>query len=162
MSALASVLVRQRDARGYTSMSTFVSTDKTFSFVVKDGNERYHKLINASEAQLEKNPGMNAAVAAARNALARGPDLSNGAYFWDGVDIKIGYKTHFKVRHGIKFSRPSHNIYEILETEKLIILKKTIVKRSKGKIISTETVEVGRYDHVYESTAAFGHNFLEE
>jgi hypothetical protein len=156
MSALASVLVRQRAARGYTSISTFASSDRTFSFVVKDGNERYRKLINASEAQLEKDSGMNAAVAAAKNALAGGPDLSNGAYFWDGGDIKTNYKIHFKVRNGIRFSQPGHNIYGISESTKLIILNKTIVKKSKGKVISTETAEVGRYDHVYVSTAAFG------
>jgi hypothetical protein len=156
MSALASVLVRQRDARGYTSISTFVSSDRTFSFVVKDGNERYRKLINASEAQLEKDPGMKAAVAAAENAIAGGPDLSNGAYFWDGCDIKTNYKSHFKVRNGVKFADSAHNIYRISESTKLIILNKTIVKKSKGKVISMETVEVGRYDHVYVSTAAYG------
>jgi hypothetical protein len=36
------------------------------------------------------------------------------------------------------------------------ILNKNVVKKSKGKVISTETTEVGRYDHVYVSTAAFG------
>lgn len=75
MSALASVLVRQKDARGYPSISTFASSDRTFSFVVKDGNERYRRLVNASEAQLENDAGMRAAVAGARNALAGGPDL---------------------------------------------------------------------------------------
>lgn len=156
MNALASVLVRQRNARGYASMATFTSSDRTFSFVVKDGNERYRKLMDASEAQVEANPGMSAAVLAARNALAGGPDLSNGAYFWDGRDIKTNYKRHFKVRHGIKFADPKHNIYEIAESRKLIKLNKTVVKRSNGKVISKETVEVGRYDHVYVSTAAFG------
>jgi hypothetical protein len=31
-----------------------------------------------------------------------------------------------------------------------------IVKKKKGKVISSETVEVARYDHVYDSTAAYG------
>jgi hypothetical protein len=154
--ALASVLVRQRDARGYASMTTFTTSDRTFSFVVKDGNERFKKLMEASEDEIEKNAGMKAAVKAARNALAGGPDLSNGAYFWDGRDIKTNYKHHFKVRHGIKFSRAGHNIYSIPESTKLVILNKTIIKKSQGKIISKDTVEVGRYDHVYVSTAAFG------
>lgn len=156
MSALASVLVRQRDARKYASIAAFASSDPTFSFVVKDGNERYRKLLDTSEAQLAKDSGMNAAVAAARNALVGGPDLSNGAYFWDGRDIKTNYKNHFKVRNGIRFSHPAHNIYGISESTKLIILNKTVIKKSKGKVISTEKVEVGRFDHVYVSTAAFG------
>jgi hypothetical protein len=156
MSALASVLVRQRDARGYTNMSIFVSSDRTFSFVVQDGNKRYQKLMSSDEGQLEKDSGMSAAIAAAKNALAGGPDLSNGAYFWDGCDIKTNYNNHFKVRHGIKFSDPSHNIYKIAGSTKLIILTKTVVKKKKGKIISSEVSEVGRYDHIFDSTAAHG------
>ncbi|WP_404654339.1 hypothetical protein [Raoultella terrigena] len=53
---------------------------------------------------------MSNALVAARNALIDGPDLSNWAYFWDGVDIKLNYSKHFKVKHGIKFTDPIHNI----------------------------------------------------
>jgi hypothetical protein len=42
------------------------------------------------------------------------------------------------------------------ESTKLVILKKTVVKKSKGKIISQEEIEIGRYDHIYRSTAAYG------
>lgn len=50
----------------------------------------------------------------AKQALASdGKDLSSGGYFWDGADIKSNYKNHFKVKHGIRFSDPSHNIYGI-------------------------------------------------
>jgi hypothetical protein len=156
MYAIASVLVRQRNARGYTSMTTFANADRTFSFVVKDGNKRFKRLMVANAAEIEKSPGMKAAIAAAKNALSGGPDLSDGGYFWDGRDIKTNYKNHFKVRHGIKFAQASHNIYDVPESRKLIILNKTVIKRSQGKIISKETVEVGRYDHVYISTAALG------
>ena len=137
-------------------MTTFTSSDRTFSFVVKDGNKRYAKLMKASDAQVLSDPGMSAALTAAKNALSGGPDLSNGAYFWDGGDIKTNYRNHFKVRHGIRFSAPGHNIYGIAESRKLIKLTKTIVKKSAGKTVSKETVEIGRYDHVYVSTAAFG------
>lgn len=135
MSALASVLVRQRDARGYTSISTFASSDRTFSFVVNDGNPRYKLFINASEDAIAKDGGMRAAVTAARNALVGGPDMSNGAYFWDGEDIKTKYQTHFKVRHGIRFSQKSHNIFGIAESRKLVILNRTVVKKQRGKEI---------------------------
>jgi hypothetical protein len=156
MSALASVLVRQRDARGYTSISTFASSDRTFSFVVNDGNPRYKRFRNSSDDAIAKDGGMRAAVAAARNALAGGPDLSNGAYFWDGEDIKTKYQIHFKVRHGIRFSKKYHNIFGINESRKLVILNRTIVKKQGGKEICREEVEIGRYDHVYVSTAAYG------
>lgn len=156
MKAIASVLVRQRDARGYTDMTVFVTKDKTFSFVVKDGNKRYAKFMKATEAQIEKDPGMSAAVAAAKNALAGGEDLSNGAYFWDGADIKSNYAKHFKVKHGVRFTNPAHNIYGIEESSKLVIKNRTDVTKKKGKIVKIETIELYRYDHVYRSTAAYG------
>ena len=155
--AIANVLVRQRKARGYSDMSRFVTSDKTFSFVVEDGNARYKKFINASEAAIAKDAGMAAALHSAKQALASdGKDLSSGGYLWDGADIKSNYKNHFKVKHGIRFSDPSHNIYRIEESTKLVIITKTTVKKKKGKVISSETVEVARFDHIYISTAAHG------
>lgn len=155
MSALASVLVRQRSARGYATMADFVKGEKTFSYVTSDKNARYNKMITATDAAIRKNAGMTMAMAAAETALKGGPDKSNGAYFWDGGDIKTHYDTHFKVRVGIKFTDPSHNIYDIAESTHLFIKTKTVKKRVNGKI-EIKTEEVGRYDHVYDSTAAIG------
>lgn len=154
--ALASVLMRQRDARGYSNMTTFVTQDKTFSYVVADGNVRYKKLMRATEREIANDRGMAAAVLAAENAMAGGADASNGAYFWDGADIASNYANHPKVKRGIHFTAPSHNIYNIVESKKIVIATKTIIKKSKGKIISRNVVKVGRYDHVYDSTAAYG------
>jgi hypothetical protein len=124
--------------------------------VTSDGNERYNKLMKASEAQIAKDPGMATAVKAAENAFAGGVDYSNGAYFWDGADIKSKYSTHFKVRHGIKFTDPTHNIYDIKEsTVKTINLYKTTKKKVNGKVV-TEQQLIDSADHVYESTAAHG------
>ena len=157
MFALASVLVRQRDARGYKEISSFAAKEKTFAYAAIDGNHRFGKLMKSSEQEIEKHPGMKAAVAAAVNALNGGEDKSNGAYFWDGADIKTNYAGHFKVRRGIKFIEPSHNIYHILESSKIEILYKITKTRDRktGKITKV-TEEVGRYDHQYDSTAAHG------
>lgn len=157
MIALAQVLVRQRDARGYSDIKTFVTSEKTFSYVVQDGNFRYKRFLTSNEAEIAKNAGMNAALAAANRALEKNStDISNGGYFWDGADIKSNYKNHFKVKHGIRFSDPTHNIYGIEESTKLVIITKTVVRKKNGKVLGRETVEIGRYDHVYLSTAAFG------
>jgi hypothetical protein len=157
MAGLAKVLVRQRDARGYADMSTFVTSDKTFSFVVKDGNARYKRFMASDANAIAKSAGMNAALRAANEALSDNSiDPSNGGYFWDGADIKSNYKKHFKVKHGIRFSDPAHNIYAIAESTKLVVITKTTVKKKKGKWISSETVELARYDHIYVSTAAHG------
>lgn len=157
MSAIASVLVRQRDARGYKDMASFTASEPSFSFVVSDGNQRYAKLMKATEEEIAKQPGLKAAVQAAESALSGGPDKSNGAYFWDGADIKTNYKNHFKVRQGIRFTDPAHNIYGIEESTKVVIQYKiTKVKDPKTKKVTQKKEEVGRYDHVYESTAAYG------
>ncbi|MYM87797.1 hypothetical protein GTP91_11465 [Rugamonas sp. FT82W] len=157
MSAIASVLVRQRDARGYKDIMRFAVREKTFAFAVSDGNERYADLMKASEKSIERHPGMKIAIAAAVNALEGGVDKSNGAYFWDGADIKSNYKHHFKVKRGIKFTDPSHNIYGIQDSTKLEIkYRATKVKNTSTGKVSTALVEIGRYDHQYDSTAAYG------
>lgn len=153
--ALASVLKRQRDARGYSSMAEFVAGEPSFSFVVGDGNKRYTLFMKAKDADILADEGMKTAVAAAENALADGPDKSNGAWFWDGADIKSNYKKHFKVKVGILFTDPAHNIYDIEDSAKLVIKYKVTKKKVNGKI-ETSKEEVYRYDHVYESTAAYG------
>jgi hypothetical protein len=63
--ALASVLVRQRNARGYSTMSAFINGEPSYSYVIGDGNPRYNKMANASDAAIKKDPGMSMAIAAA-------------------------------------------------------------------------------------------------
>lgn len=153
--AIASILKRQRDARGYTSMIKFVAGEPSYSFVVNDGNARYKKLNNATVEKIEFDAGMQVAVDAAKNALVDGHDKSNGAWFWDGADIKSNYKNHFKVKAGIRFGDSSHNIYSIPESTKLVIKYKITKKKINGKLVETKE-EIYRYDHVYLSTAALG------
>lgn len=154
--ALASVLRRQQLARGYTSIKEFGSKDKSFSFVTSDGNQRYSTLMKATQAQIAKDPGMSIAVKAAENACAGGVDYSNGAFFWDGADIKKNYSTHFKVKHGIKFTDTAHNIYDIKEsTIPTQSLYKTTKKKVNGKVVTEQTL-IDSTDHTYDSTAAYG------
>ncbi len=134
MYSLASVLKRQRDARGYSSMKAFIQGEPSFSFVVSDGNKRYQHFQRSTDRQILSDPAMKTATEAAENALANGPDRSHGAWFWDGADIKSNYLKHFKVENGIRFAHPSHNIYSIKESSKLVIKYKTIKKRIKGEI----------------------------
>jgi hypothetical protein len=42
------------------------------------------------------------------------------------------------------------------QLQRKIYLNRTVVKRQSGKEVSREQVEMGRYDHVYVSTAAHG------
>ncbi|GAA7768351.1 MULTISPECIES: hypothetical protein [Cupriavidus] len=142
-------------ARGYSTIEAFTSKDKNFSFVRTDGNVRYARLMRATEKDIEKSPAMSDAVKAARSAFAGGTDYSNGAYFWDGADIKSNYKNHEKVKFGIHITNPAHNIYGISDSGKTKILYKNVKKKVDGHV-KNEQQEVGRYSWVYESTAGVG------
>ena len=155
MAALANVYVRQAKARKKKSVSDLVLSEPTYSYVVGDGNKRYKKFKEASDEQVKNDAGMSTAVRAALNAVdPAGRDYSNGAYFWDGADIKTNYAGHPKVKKGIKFSDPTHNIYGIKETTKLVIEYWKVKDKTTGREVNGK--ERGRYDHVYISTAAYG------
>jgi hypothetical protein len=150
MAAIANVLVRQQIARGYKTIVGFISSDKTYAFAAHDGNSRYKRLMAAKEASILADKGMLAAIQAAQNALAVSPvDYSNGAYFWDGADIKSNYDKHPKVRAGIRFSDPVHNIYAIQEKD---VKGEEWWRNTKGE----NTKLRGTWTHKYVSTAAFG------
>lgn len=136
-------------------VSEFLAREKTFSFVVRDGNKRYARLMKAKEEEIAKDVGMSEAVRAARNALEGGVDYSNGAYFWDGADIKTNYSDHAKVGAGIHFTEPRHNIYKIKSTEGNYEASMIVIKIIKGKKVKEKKV-LGTYPWTYESTAAAG------
>jgi hypothetical protein len=150
LAGIANVLARQRQARKFTSMAQFMERDKSFAYAASDGNVRYSQFIKASPEARAKNAGMAAALMAARNALsARGEDYSNGAYFWDGRDLAKN-PNHEKRKQGLKFTLTTHDIFGIGDQ-----LRKSPVIRywiHNGK----PTRERGRYQWVYESTAAWG------
>lgn len=151
MAAIANVLVRQSKARGFAAVSTFIKSNKTFAFAAHDGNPRYEQLMKATEKQIETNPGMASAVRAARNALSStGTDYSNGAFFWDGLDIKTEYASHPKVADGIQFGDPAHNIYGIQASTKP---GEEFWRDAKGQKTSRSR---GKWTHKYDSTAAYG------
>lgn len=151
IAAIANVLVRQQKARGYASVKAFVAANKTYAFAAYDGNARYKQLMNASAKDIAADPnGMGAAVRAATNALSAAPtDYANGAYFWDGADIKSNYANHPKVADGIHFTDAKHNIYNIAEKN---VPGEEWWRDTAGK----KTKLRGKWDYKYESTAAYG------
>ena len=150
MAAIANVLVRQQKARGHASVSAFIKADKTFAFAAHDGNERYAKLMAATLDEINQDAGMAAAVRGAINALADKPvDHANGAYFWDGADIKTNYNNHAKVLGGIHITDPKHNIYAIKDKE---VPGEAWWIDAKGK----KTKSRGKWRYKYDSTAAWG------
>lgn len=103
-----------------------------------------------SDDKIANDIGMEAAVQAARNALSASPiDYSNGVFFWDGADIKSNYDKHPKVRSGIYFTAPSHNIYGIESKE---VPGEEWWKDTQNK----KTALRGNCSYKFESSAAYG------
>lgn len=150
MAAIANVLVRQAQARGYKRVASFIAKDKTFAFAAHDGNPRYGKFIALKLPQDAKDAGVLTAIKAARNALLEKPvDYAAGAYFWDGDDIKTNYDKHAKVRAGISFGDASHNIYKIAAKD---VPGEAWWLDKDGK----KTKLRGQWTYKFVSTAAFG------
>lgn len=151
MAAIANVLVRQQKARN-TTLALLLGSNSTFAYAASDSNQRTAAFRKASPDQRAKDTGMSYALKAAVNAIGNGKDYSNGAYFWDGADLKSNYDNHPKVKQGIKFTDPSHNIYNIKETSVDVTTYWQITKN--GKLVNGE--KRGSYTYVFESTAAYG------
>lgn len=98
---------------------------------------------------------MRTAVNAAINAQnEKGGDPSNGAYWWDGIDLKLLKPTNPRIGQGFKYGAQDHNIFDIPPKIKIVILRWTVRNKKTGATI--ETSERGRYDTVYISTSARG------
>ena len=91
MAAIASVVVRQRSRGGHT-LQDLLGAGGTFAYAASDGNPRTAAFRKAKPADRIRNAGMASAITAARNALDGDKDFSNGAYFWDGADIKTNLR----------------------------------------------------------------------
>jgi hypothetical protein len=152
MAAIASVLVRQSDERDQ-KLDVLLGPKGTFAFAASDGNPRTAAFRKVSPHARETDSGMALAIKAAHNALDDGKDYSNGAYFWDGADIKTNYANHPKVKLGFKFTDPKHNIYNIKETSVDITVHWKVPGKD-GKLVDGKAR--GSYTYVYESTAAWG------
>ena len=154
MAAIANVIVRQSKARS-VSIKTLLGPANTYAFAASNGgNERFKALKKASSDKLESDKGMKDALKAARNALSGGTDYSNGAYFWDGVDLKTNYKNHPKVKKGIKFADPKHNIFGVKEKDITEVVTHWQHQDKNGKVVNGK--ERGKYKYTYISTTAYG------
>ena len=154
MAAIASVLLRQRNARGRKTWTDFRNKEKSFAFALSDGNPRYKIAIDADDAVFfdENNP-LSIAYKAANHALSGNEDFSNGAYFWDGPDLTAQVAGRFgkaAPQAGFHFSKSEHDIFKTGNFHIEHVKYKVIGSgKNKSKVISAEC------NWAYESTAAF-------
>lgn len=154
MAAIANVIVNQAEAHGNGApeqIATFIKRNTRFICAAQGGgNTRYHLLKRSTLDMIKEDRGMWNAVLAARNALCGTKDFSNGAYFWDGFDIKTN-EHHEKRKMGIIFTSKSHNIFS-MNNEKI---HKNLFKKRYDKALSLQKLK-GTWEYSYESVASYG------
>lgn len=153
---IAFAIANRARAWGSKTVQQLFIADPNYAYAITDGNKRYDMFMKASEESIEKNPGMKLALDCAKKALEnKTTDPSNGAYWWDGADIKPKYATHPKVKDGIHFGDPKHNIYNLKESSQGEITIYWKVRNKKtGEEVNSKIR--GSYTHVWDSTAAYG------
>lgn len=153
---IAFAVANRARAWGNKTIQQLFNADPNYAYAITDGNARYNQLMKASEQAIEKNAGMKLALDWAKKALEnKEPDPSNGAYWWDGADIKSNYSNHPKVKDGIHFGDPEHNIYNIEESSNgEVTIYWKVRNRKTGREVNSKIR--GSYSHIWVSTAAYG------
>lgn len=141
MAGIASAARRRMKAKGFETINELILNDANFAYATdpKLQNERYYNIMCGIDS-----PGVEQAYKAARNALDDGVDYSNGACFWDGVDLKTYGKKAYRYTRGFKFANITHNIFSIPEPAPF---KR---KGSNGKF----------YEYTYISTAGINNTIF--
>lgn len=138
-----------------SSVADLIKSDPNYTYAINGTNQRYEIFMKIKKESDIKDKGMNIALEAAKKAWNNeGPDPSNGAFWWDGIDFKTNYKKHPKVLDGFKFSDVSHNIFNVPEKHVSVKIYWKIRDKKTGKEVNSK--ERGSYDQVWISTAAHG------
>lgn len=155
IAGIAHAAANRAKAWGGKSIQGLLNADPNYTYAANGTNVRFNQLKGASVKDINASRGMRIAINASRTALkGGGTDPSNGAFWWDGVDIKTNYEHHPKVKDGIRFGNPSHNLFGIKESAKTRIIYWQVKDKRTGKLVDSK--ERGRYEAVWVSTAAQG------
>ncbi len=147
--------VSNRSRAWKKTVSEVLKADPNYTYAANGSNKRFNLLKSSSLAQINKSPAMRTAVNAAMNAWnEKGDDPSNGAYWWDGTDLKEMRNANPRIKQGFKYGAEEHNIYKMDPVIIVVIRRWQVTDRKSGKIV--EGLERGRFDAVYISTSARG------
>ena len=153
---IAFAVANRARAWGGKTIAELIQADPNYTYAINGTNIRYERLMKIGNVnEINQDSGMKQALNAATKAWANdGPDPSNGAYWWDGIDFKTNYARHPKVKDGFRFGDPSHNIFGVKENSFERILYWKVRNRKTGKEVNSK--ERGRFSAVWISTAAHG------
>ncbi|MCB5194995.1 hypothetical protein [Deefgea salmonis] len=152
---IAWAVANRARAWGGKTIDGLLAADPNYTYAVKDGNQRYAKLMKASEDAISADKGMSLAVDCAKSALANASkDPSNGAFWWDGLDFKTNFDNHPKVKDGFHIADPSHNIFDVKDVSHPTTIYWKVRDKKTGKEVNSKVR--GSFQFVWVSTAAYG------
>jgi hypothetical protein len=152
---IAFAVANRARAWGGKTVSGVLKADPNYTYAANGKCVRFNQLKAASLSDVNKSMRMRVAVNAALNALNnKGHDPSNGAYWWDGLDLKLKKSVNPRISQGFKYGAQDHNIFELTPISKVVIVRWKLINKTTGKLV--EGSERGRYDATYVSTAACG------
>jgi hypothetical protein len=152
---IAYAVTNRARAWGGKKISDLLKADRNYTYAANGTNTRFNLLMSSSPKAINKKLPMLAAVNSAINALNRkGHDPSNGAYWWDGTDLKLKKQVNPRIVYGFKYGAQEHNIFEMQPIIKTVIIHWRVVNKKTGETV--DGTERGRYDTIYVSTGACG------
>lgn len=156
IAAIAFAFANRARAWGGKTVTELIAADPNYTYAINGKNVRYERfMMTKSAADIDKDPGMKIALEAALRAWANeGVDPSNGAFWWDGVDLKTNYAGHPKVSDGFRFGDPSHNIFRVAEKSVAVSIFWKVRNKKTGAEVNSKLR--GKYSCVWLSTAAHG------
>lgn len=152
---IAYAVANRARAWGGKKISVLLKSDHNYTYAANGSNSRFNLLMTATSKVINKSLPMRTAVNSAINALNRkGLDPSNGAYWWDGIDLKLKKQVNPRIAYGFKYGAQEHNIFEMQPITKTVIIHWRVINKKTGETV--DGTERGRYDTIYISTAARG------
>lgn len=137
------------------TISAMLQSDPGYTYAANGHNIRFNLMKKATVKSINQTRAMRIAVNAASQALAgKGLDPSNGAYWWDGVDLMERKSVNPRINQGFKYATDDHNIFDMKPIKKTLIIYWKVRNKKTGEEVDSS--ERGRYDCVYISTAAQG------
>jgi hypothetical protein len=132
-----------------------IAADPGYSYATNGTNVRFNLLMKSQLDEINNSRAMRIAVNSAAQALAeKGEDPSNGAFWWDGIDLKEYRNENSRIKLGFKYGAKSHNIFDMPPIKKTVIKYWQVKSKLTGLLV--DSTERGRFDYVYISTAAHG------
>lgn len=152
---IAYAVANRSRAWGGKKVPEMIQADPGYTYAADGTNVRFNLLMKAPANSINKSSPMRIAVKSAIAALKQeGYDPSNGAFWWDGVDLKDMRKSNMRITRGFKYGANEHNIFDMQPITKTVVRYWQVKNKKTGEIVNT--AERGRYEAAYVSTAARG------